>query len=319
MLERYLIVWLTGLSALAFFWPQFVTGEDPFVATRPILPWLIGITMFSVGSLMRHDELREVARDWRRVLAGTVMQYTVTPILAYAFGRLFGLEGGHLLGVILVGCVPGAMASNVLTLIARGNVSYSVSLTTVSTLISPVVTPLTMFACLLRTFPVDMWDTALVLLETVVGPVVAGRVLSLVFPRIEPIMNRIAPVLAPTTILWIIAVVVASNRTRLTAGVGGVLGALAGINLAGYLCGYYGGALLRFPEGIRRALTIEIGMQNAGLGVALAQQLFPDYPEAMIPPAIFTFGSMVTATLLAQWWATRSRAQESVAQALPAN
>ncbi|HTI49738.1 MAG TPA: hypothetical protein VL475_02260, partial [Planctomycetaceae bacterium] len=96
-------------------------------------------------------------------------------------------------------------------------------------------------------------------------------------------------------------------RERLGQGVLPVIAALAGINLTGYLVGYWGAAALRYPEGVRRALTIEIGMQNAGLGVVLARKLFPDYPAAMIPPALFTFGSMVTATLLAQWWAARER------------
>ncbi|MGQ0636133.1 MAG: bile acid:sodium symporter family protein [Planctomycetaceae bacterium] len=308
MLERYLIVWLVALTFCAFYWPQLAPAiADPFVATKPVLPRLIALTMFSVGCLMRRDEFREVARDWPSVMAGTIIQYTATPLLAWFFGRLFQLDEAYLLGVILVGCVPGAMASNVLTLIARGNVSYSVSLTTCSTLISPLVTPAAMFICLRKEYPVDLWGTARELLLIVVGPVLAGRVMCHFVPRIERFMQRLAPLLAPATILWIIAVVVADNRLRLTQGVGAVFGALAGINLVGYLTGYYGGALLRFPEGVRRALTIEIGMQNAGLGVALATRLFPEHPAAAIPPAIFTFGSMVTATLLAQWWAWRDR------------
>jgi BASS family bile acid:Na+ symporter len=86
-----------------------------------------------------------------------------------------------------------------------------------------------------------------------------------------------------------------------------VIGALAGINLVGYLVGYWGGAALKFPEGVRRALTIEIGMQNAGLGVSLAGQLFPNFPDAAVPPALFTVGSMLTATLLVQLWVWRDR------------
>jgi BASS family bile acid:Na+ symporter len=263
--------------------------------------------MFSVGCLMRRDELRQVARDWKQVLAGTIIQYTATPLMAYGFGHLFRLEEGHLIGVIIVGCVPGAMASNILTMVARGNVSYSVSLTSVSTLISPAVVPVAMHVCLRTTEPVNMWETAQELILIVVGPVIFGRVLCSYLPGLEKVMEFVSPRLAPMTILWIIAVVVARNRERLGQGVGPVIAALAGINLTGYLVGYWSGTALRFSEGVRRALTIEIGMQNAGLGVALAQKLFPDHKEAMIPPALFTFGSMVTATLLAQWWAGRER------------
>ncbi|MFN0055033.1 MAG: bile acid:sodium symporter family protein [Planctomycetales bacterium] len=313
MLERYLIVWLTLLSGLAFFWPGwFPTAPDPFTATKPVLPYLISITMFSVGCLMRRDELRQVIRDWRSVLAGTVLQYTATPLMAYGFGRLFGLDEGHFIGVVIVGCVPGAMASNILTMVARGNVSYSVSLTTVSTLLSPVVVPLAMSLCLKTTEPVDLWGTARELIVMVVGPVVLGRILCRFIRGLDRAMEVVAPLLAPVTILWIIAVVVGLQRDKLTQGVAAVVAALACINLFGYLVGYWGGAALRFPEGVRRALTIEIGMQNAGLGVALAARLFPEHSEAMIPPALFTIGSMVTATILVQWWAWRARQAEAI-------
>jgi BASS family bile acid:Na+ symporter len=307
MLERYLIVWLGALAGLAYGWPALAPGVwDPFVASKPIVRWLIAITMFSVGCLMRRDELRQVVRDWPQVVAGTVIQYTATPLMAYAFGHLFGLEEGHLIGVMIVGCVPGAMASNILTMVARGNVSYSVSLTTVSTLISPFVVPAALYLCLRTTTNVDLWDTARELVQIVVAPVVLGRVLCGQFAPLERWMLVVAPVLAPITILWIIAYVVGANRGRLGQGVAPVIAALASINLVGYLVGYWSGAALRFSEGVRRALTIEIGMQNAGLGVALAERLFPDYPDAAIPPALFTFGSMLTATLLVQWWARRT-------------
>jgi BASS family bile acid:Na+ symporter len=131
-------------------------------------------------------------------------------------------------------------------------------------------------------------------------------------------MEVVAPILAPLTILFIIAGVVGGNRENLGKGVVSVVGALAGINLVGYLIGYWGGAALKFPEGVRRALTIEIGMQNAGLGVSLAGQLFPGFKDAAVPPALFTVGSMLTATLLVQLWVWRDRrAQTAVAAAEP--
>lgn len=317
MLDRYLFVWLSLLSGLAYLWPRFFPGlADPFAGTRAIVPWLIAVTMFSVGCLMRHDEFRQVLRDWRSVLAGTIIQYTATPLMAWGFGHLFGLTEGYLVGVIIVGCVPGAMASNVLTMIAGGNVSYSVSLTTVSTIVSPVVVPAAMYVCLHSAIPVDLTKTAVDLIWMVVGPVVAGRLCCGLVPRIERGMEHVAPILAPLTILWIIAGVVGAHRDSLGRGVAPVVGALAAINLVGYLVGYWGGAALRFPEGVRRALTIEIGMQNAGLGVALAQQLFPALEEATVPPALFTVGSMLSATLLVQAWVWRDRrAKTRAAQA----
>jgi BASS family bile acid:Na+ symporter len=164
-----------------------------------------------------------------------------------------------------------------------------------------------MYVCLRDTVAVDLRKTAFELFLTVVGPVVLGRTLCWLVPRLARIMEFVAPILAPLTILFIIAGVVGGNRENLGKGVAPVIGALAGINLVGYLVGYWGGAALKFPEGVRRALTIEIGMQNAGLGVSLAGQLFPSFADAAVPPALFTVGSMLTATLLVQLWVWRDR------------
>jgi BASS family bile acid:Na+ symporter len=173
-----------------------------------------------------------------------------------------------------------------------------------------------MYVCLRSVIPVDVWGTAKELFLIVVGPVVLGRILCRFVTRLEKIMESVAPVLAPLTILWIIAVVVGLNRDSLGKGVAGVVGALACINLVGYLVGYWSGAALRFPGGVRRALTIELGMQNAGLGVGLAHELFPKIPEATIPPALFTVGSMLTATLLVQAWVWRDRVRRGAVEAM---
>jgi BASS family bile acid:Na+ symporter len=118
-------------------------------------------------------------------------------------------------------------------------------------------------------------------------------------------------VVANLVILWLIAVVVALNRHRLGQAGWDVLVALLAVNVLGYYAGYLGGMLLRLPEGMRRALTIEIGMQNAGLGTTLVLQLFPEQPAAAIPPALYTFGCMLTGTLLARWWAWRDGSTET--------
>ena len=156
MLGRFLLLWLVLLSALAFWWPRMnsLASADPFTASRSSLPYLIAVTMFAIGSLLPHDEIREVLRRWPTVLGGTLVQYATTPLLAGSLANLFSLGPELKAGVILAGCVPGAMASNVLTLAARGNVSYSVSLTTSATLLSPLVVPV----ALALTLGGEQWD-----------------------------------------------------------------------------------------------------------------------------------------------------------------
>lgn len=322
MLQRYLLVWLVTSSAAAFFWPgiaEFLgTGFDPWLivndtggaAPRFSLGAIVAITMFAIGALLPRDEVSQVLRRWPVVLGGTATQYLAMPLLAFGLATLFHLPRELFLGMVLVGCVPGAMASNVLTLAARGNVSYSVSLTTTATLLSPLVVPLALSLMLATTTDINAAQVSVKLLREVVGPVLAGHLLS----RMSPNFARLAKVsggpIANVAILWIIATVVALNRERLGEIPASVLVALLCLNAGGYVAGHLGARLLKLSEGMRRALILEVGMQNAGVGTALAVAMFPQQPAATIPTAAYTFGCMLTGSILA-WWFARTAAAGS--------
>src|SRR5690606_26597201 len=147
-----------------------------------------------------------------------------------------------------------------------------------------------------------MWQ----LLWMVVLPTVAGyaarRAVRSWGSRLVPLWSFIAHF----TILWIIATVVAGNRQRLSAVPLAIIGALVVLNMAGYAAGWLGAKWGGLPVGMRRALTLEIGMQNAGLGTVLVQSVFPDLPEAQIPTALYTFGCMLSGTVLASFWRRRA-------------
>jgi len=305
IVQRFLLLWLTVLSALAYYWPRLISTDfDPFLATDryDLLKPLFRIAMFSIGALIPRDEIQQVIRRWPSVLGGTAIQYTVMPLLAWSIGHAFGLPREVLIGVVLVGCVPGAMASNVLTLAAGGNVSYSVSLTTSATLLSPLVVPFTLMLTLGTKVQLDPWHTFFNLITLVVAPVVMGYVISLFSERVTHVVRLYGPIVANLVILWIVAVVVGINRDRLSAATPLVLTALMLVNIAGYFAGDLGGRLLQLTDPMRYALTLEVGMQNAGLGTVLARDLFPDSPEAAIPTAAYTFGCMLTGTILAHYW-----------------
>jgi len=316
LIQRFLLVWLILLSLLAYSWPWFwersplsemvlLSAADPFLASRSMLPALIALTMFAIGSMLPHEEVNMVFRRWPLVLAGTALQYLAMPLLAFSVGQLWRMEGDALVGLMIVGCVPGAMASNVLTLNARGNTSYSVGLTTVATLLSPLVVPLALGFTLVGAEALSsetLWRTSGMLLLTVVLPVTVGHLLVRVFPKIQARARQAGSLLANLVILWIIAVVVGLNRERLSAMHASLITALLTLNGLGYLAGYLGGWSLKLPESMRRALTLEVGMQNAGLGATLATQLFPNRDGTAIAPALYTFGCMLTGTLLAQLW-----------------
>ncbi len=310
-LERWLLVWLLAGSWLAYRWPALTKPLwddlplpwDPFQPPKLVLQCVFAVTMLAIGSLLSAQEIREVGRRWPAVLAGTAVQYTAMPLLAYWISRTLGLSGPALIGVVMVGSVPGAMASNVLTLMARGNVSYSVSLTTSATLLSPLVVPWVLLWALGRTVP-DFpalgvcWN----LCWTVVLPVLAGYALSHRFAVWQRAAQQVAAIVANLTILWIIASVVGLNRDTLAQPDTQLVLALLLLNCLGYVCGYLGGWALRLPGSMRRALTLEVGMQNAGLGSILALVLFRD-PAVAVAPALYTFGCMLTGSILAHVWA----------------
>jgi bile acid:Na+ symporter, BASS family len=305
MFERLLLLWLCLLGLLAYYWARWMpaTWVDPFVASGSVLNYLFAVTMFALGSLLPKEEIELVFRRWPTVLGGTAVQYTVMPFLGWSMAWLFGLDEGAQIGTIIVGCVPGAMASNVLTMIARGNVSYSVSITTSSTILSPIVVPFGLWLCLGRHVDFPTWSVSYNLAWMVVVPVVAGHVLSRYYAPWHRIAQRYAGIAANLSILWIISVVVATNRDKLSGLELKLFWALLAVNFLGYIGGWSGAYLMGLPSPMRRALTLEVGMQNAGLGTILAMNVFRDYPTATIPPAIYTFGCVLTGTILARCWA----------------
>ncbi len=314
LLVRGLLLWWCLGCLLSYFWPNLFAGAfDPFVLSKPILRYLIVIIMFVIGCLLRPEELRQVWLRWPTVLAGTGIQYIAMPVLAWTLGTVFQLSGEDWIGLMMVACVPGAMASNVLTLIARGNVSYSISLTATATLLSPVVVPFMLFLTLHKEVALDPLEVFSTLVLTVVVPIVAGFSLCRVWKEFTRIMPFWGPVVANLTILWLIACVVGLNRDRLGQDTVVMVGILLLLNVLGYLSGYLGATGLRFPKPMRRALTIEVGMQNAGLGTTLALTLFEDQPGSAIPPALYTFGCMLTGTGLALFWGRgRETSTESI-------
>ena len=334
MLQKRLLLWLIVSSLLALVWPHLTwlgsATWDPFLTLASQYPlWgLIVLTMLSIGWMLPKAEVNQVLRRWPTVLGGVSLQYLSMPLLAFVCVLVSGIEGPLMIGIIVVGCVPGAMASNVLTLNAKGNPSYSVSLTATATLISPLAVPLALgtIAWLLgdvnegealskRADQEIYWKSAQALLYRVVCPVIIGHLLGRIFHRWEKQSQKVFPEIANLAILLIIAAIVAKNRENLDHLPIIIFCLLLVLNLGGYLSGYFGGSLMRLPEPMKRALTLEVGMQNAGLGTVLAADLFGT--EAAIVPACYTFGCMLTGTVLARYWSTHGtetvREDETVA------
>lgn len=302
-LERTLIFWLGLGCGLALWWGQVSPQAEAYFQYWNALTMTPAIVsaMFCIGFLLPRDELAQVLRQGKSVVGGCLAQYACMPLLAFLIARLLQLEGALFAGVVLTGAVPGAMASNVLTLTARGNISYSISLTTLATLLSPVAVPLALSLFLGVNEGPQPLSVFKNLLQTVAAPVLCGFLLKLKLGKEPVVLIGLARLIANVAILWVIVVAIGLNAERLRQVTPLMLLALLLLNLSGYLAGHAAGRLMSLEPRKRRALILEIGMQNAGVGTYLALNFFPDTSTA-IPTAMYTFGCMFTGTLLAQYW-----------------
>ncbi|MDH5480020.1 MAG: bile acid:sodium symporter family protein [Nitrosomonas sp.] len=266
---------------------------DVFLIFEHVFLWLFAATMFSLGIVLDPDELKQVRRQPKQISLGLFTQFTVMPLLGAIAAYSSGLPNEIALGLIIVACAPGAMASNVIVYLAGGALAYSVALTTVATLLSPLLTPALVEWIGGALLPIPFWPMIQTILTIVLLPIILGIVVKHYLGQKTQIMTEIAPAIAVLSIVIICSYVVAANQERI-ADVGiQLLMTVAIINLLGYLAGWQLARLYGFEKKLQIALSIEIGMQNAGLGVALALKHFP--PETALPGALFAVWAILTA------------------------
>jgi BASS family bile acid:Na+ symporter len=203
--------------------------------------------------------------------------------------------------------VPGAMASNVIAYLAKTDVAYSIALTSTATLLSPLLTPALTYLYAHTVVPVDYLDMLLSILKLVILPLLIGFVLKHFFRSLIERIHDFFPALSALCIAIICGAIVALNQSRVASLTLIVFAAIFLHNLLGYLGGYAGGMLLRFDLRRKRTLAVEVGMQNAGLGAVLALKHFS--PEAALIPAVFATWCVITASLLARYWARQANTQ----------
>ena len=258
------------------------------------------MTMFGIGVVLQVDDFKHILQKPVIVLIGSTAQFSIMPLGAFALVKVFNLPAEIAVGLILTGSAPGAMASNVMSYIAKADTAYSVSLTTVSTLLCPLLTPGLTLLLAGSILEVSFWNMFIYVCFTVVIPLFIGFGVRHFLGRQIKTILPVFPAISVTFIIFICSLVIALNRKNLAAVTGIVL--LTGIilNIYGLLGGFGVASLFRMNSRRRRTLTIEIGMQNAGLGSILALNNFGE--QAAIPAAIFVFICIITASAMAAVW-----------------
>lgn len=294
--------WVAGhLAVLTFLGALLAYAYPPvFLVFKDSFLWLFAITMFAVGVVLDPVELSETARHPGRVALGLLTQFTVMPALGLAAALLAPVSPDIALGFIIVACAPGAMASNVIVYLAGGAVAYSVALTTLATLLSPLLTPLLVKWIGGVFVEIPLWPMVVTIIWTVVLPLLAGMtVRRLSAGRMQEGARALAPAVAALAIVLICSYAVAANQARIAQVGLWVLTMVVAVNALGYLAGWILGRVYAFDRRHRLTLAIEIGMQNAGLGVALALAHFK--PETALPGALFAVWCILTAAGVSTW------------------
>ncbi|WP_308283197.1 bile acid:sodium symporter family protein [Pseudonocardia nigra] len=290
-----LIVIVAGAVALA--------APGVFRGWAPAIPWLLALIMLGMGMTLRPVDFAYVARRPVAFLIGIASQFVIMPVIGWLLATTLPMSPELAVGVILVACAPGGTASNVMVYLARGDTALSVAMTSVSTLLAPLVTPLLVLLLAGRFLPVQPGALFVSILQVVLVPVLLGFLLR---RFAEPQVERALPALPLVSVVGITAVVMAvvagSATALLTSGLVIVV-AVVLHNVLGLGLGYVVARLCGLDESARRAIGIEVGMQNSGLSATLATAHFN--PIAALPAAVFSVWHNVSGSILAGYWARR--------------
>ena len=299
-ISEYMGALVLGAAVLALVFPETLQQ----VPTKAI-NYMLGVVMFGMGLTLRLQDFKIVFSRPKDVVIGCLAQFTVMPLLAWALARLFSLDEALALGVVLVGCCPGGTASNVITYLAKGDLALSVGMTGVSTLLAPLLTPLLTWALAGKSVNVDVVSMFLSILWVVILPIVAGLIIKALWPRFTEKAVDYLPAFSSIAIALIVAIIIAANADKLLAGGLIIVVVVMLHNVCGLGVGYLIGRLLALSEPKKRAISIEVGMQNSGLASSLATLHFAAYPLATIPGAIFSVWHNISGAVVAYLYRKR--------------
>lgn len=295
-----ILVLLTAVLALVF--------PDSLRQIRPtVINYLLGVVMFGMGLTLNLQDFKIVFSRPKDVIIGCLAQFTIMPLLAWILARLFSLDEALALGVVLVGCCPGGTASNVITYLAKGDLALSVGMTGVSTLFAPFLTPLLTWALAGKSVNVDVVGMLLSILWVVILPIVVGLIVKGLWPNFTKKATDYLPAFSSIAIATIVAIIISANANKLLAGGSIIVLVVILHNLCGLSLGYLIGRLLGLSEAKKRAISIEVGMQNSGLASSLATIHFAAYPLATIPGAIFSVWHNLSGAAVAYLYSNRCK------------
>jgi BASS family bile acid:Na+ symporter len=313
-LSTYTSYFIIAVAVVTYLIPELFTWVHGTTQSS-----ILGFIMLTMGLTLTMQDMKVLAaRPWD-ILIGTCAQYSLMPLIAWTLTIGVGYIGitipkPVIVGIILVGCCPGGVSSNIMSYLCRGDVAFSVGMTTASTLLAPVVTPLLVLWLAGEQVEVDALGMFLNILIVTLIPVSVGFFANLFWGKNEGFKKAqaVMPAFSVLGLACIVGGVISAVHDKLmTEGIMFFMLVFAVVlchNSLGYLTGYSVGKLFNFSKAKKRTISIEVGMQNAGLATVLASTFFAiSCPLAVIPCAVSCAWHSISGTILASWFRSRDK------------
>lgn len=297
ILTTYFAVWVILISIAAYFAPDF------FLPIRPYISILLGIIMFGMGMTLRAADFKMAFLKPLPIILGVFLQFLIMPALGFLLAVLLRLPPEIAAGIVLVGSCPGGTASNVMVFLSRGNVALSIAMTTISTLLAPLLTPYLVLFYARRWMPIDPTKLFVSIVTIVLVPVVLGITVKKMLPKFTEKAGNLTPSISIIAIMLIIACVVALNVSNIITMALAMIMAVVLHNAMGLILGYWIAYFTKQDIKNCRAISIEVGMQNSGLGAVLAHTHFT--PMTALPSVVFSIWHNISGAILASIWSRK--------------
>lgn len=287
----------------ALLYPQYFVEMNGFKFSKLITP-LIQLIMFGMGTSMSFGDFAGVIKMPKGVFIGVFSHFLIMPLIGYTIASFSGFPPEIAAGIILIGCSPNGMASNVISYLAKANLALSITITAVSTLLAPLMTPMLMKLYAGAFVQINMLDMMWDIIKMVILPITLGLLFNMALTGKAKWLDKLMPLVSMFGIAFIIVIITAAGHKSLLT-IGPLLILLVLIhNVSGYLLGYWSGRLFKMSERDCRTIAIEVGMQNGGLASGLAKEM-GKMATVGLAPAIFGPLMNVTGSILASWWHRR--------------
>lgn len=295
--KKYMSLMVLIAAIIAYF------KQEVFLWVVPNMNTMLGFIMFGMGMTLKKDDFTLILKRPKDVIFGTLAQYIIMPLGAFLVAKAFNLPGELAVGLILLGACPGGVTSNVMSFIAKGDVALSVTFTSISTLLAPIVTPAFILLFAGQWVQINALGMFISITKVVIVPIILGGICHRFFSRFTEKAIRVLPSISGLAMVLLVGGIVSANADKLTYSVIIVAFAVIVHNILGYIGGYITASKIGFDEEKRRVLSIETGMKNATLATTLAMAHFA--PQAAIAPAIAGIWHAFSVSVLANYWGNK--------------